>query len=816
MNRQIFRTALRSISAALLLGLLLGLFPAGSAQAERWTTTPTAWWWFKGTTLSQLQDKVAQGYRITDLEIDDTSPFRVSATLVKNSGDHAKSWWWYYGVSIDVIVDKVNQHKARIIDLETYVVNGSRKYAVVMVGNTGAEAKGWWWYVNLNSIQAVSDKLNQHGARLIDIDTFVSNGNRYYNVVMIPNSGADASAWWWYVNVSPQVISQKLDEHKARLIDIEGHGDGTFTVIMEKNDSYTWWWYYNISTVNQIKHLTTKHNARVIDIEPYTTAGQQRYAVILLPNGAVPKYDIPVRGKEVPELNAFDDAMVAFMQARDIPGGTLAVMKDGEVVLERGYGWKDQAETTAMPANALLRLASVSKPFTAAVIHKLAAENQLNLSDRAFCLPGSPNNCHLNLTPWPNAAVFDARLRNITIQHLLDHEGGWDRSVSGDPMFKAKEIANDMGVASPPSQTNIVRWVLGKSLDFAPGSTSEYSNFGYLLLGLIAEDVTGQNFTTYLQNEIMNPLGVADSELTLGRTVAALANPREPYYKDSDSGGSVYPPYNVVACPYGCWDLEPMEAHGGLIASARAVVEFLDGYWISGQPRDGNGQSWAFFGSLDGTWTMARQRSDGINIVALFNQRSDPSGLDYAVIKDILDQAADGISTWPSSSSPTPAPKITFNHALGAPGSFFSLRMRGLEANESYRLEIRRSDRQGTLLRTVELNTDPDGAIDAILNTEGVEPGVLIALLLPAVQQAREAANVVVEAELVRDPAGGLNANDDATIAQTENSAEPVAMEEFELLEDAPQRDREEGFDAPLIAVVAPLENQVYLPMLMR
>jgi CubicO group peptidase (beta-lactamase class C family) len=187
----------------------------------------------------------------------------------------------------------------------------------------------------------------------------------------------------------------------------------------------------------------------------------------------------------VPQLKAFDDAMVNFMLARNIKSGTLAVMKDGKVMLERGYGWKNAGQTVAMPPNALLRIASITKPFTATAIHKLASEGKLSLSDRMFCLTGSPQPCHLLIQPWPAPIVFDLRLRDITIQHLLDHKGGWDSSASGDYMFMACGIADAMNIASPPSQHNLIRWVLGRPLNHTPGTTYVYSNFGYMLLGRI-------------------------------------------------------------------------------------------------------------------------------------------------------------------------------------------------------------------------------------------------------------------------------------------------------------------------------------------
>jgi CubicO group peptidase (beta-lactamase class C family) len=796
------RHATRRLSLALLLLSLMSILPA-AARAERSTTTPTGWWWFQGATLDNVADKISQGYRLTDLEIEGVSPFRVSAVLVKNSGAHAKGWWWYYGVSPQFISDKISEHQARIIDMETYVEGGVRKYAVVMVANSGAAAKGWWWYYGLDSAAAISAKLDEKGARLIDIDTFVSGGQRYYNVVMLKNSGADAKGWWWYYNVTPEFIGQKLNENGARLTDIERHDNGTFTVIMEQSQGEYWWWYYGLQTVDQIKHLTTLNNARLIDIEPYfPSPGDKRYAVIMLQNGPPPQYDIPVRGAAVPSLKAFDDTMVDFMRDRDIPGGTLVVMKDSKVVLERGYGWKDERETVAMPPSALLRLASVTKPFTQAILRRLEAQGALNLDDRVFCLPGSPANCQLDIDPWPNAGLFDARLRTITIQHLMDHEGGWDRDVSGDPMFKAATIASAMGVASPPSKENIARWVLGKPLDFTPGTKDAYSNFGYMLLGLIIEQQSGQDYTAYLRDQIMNPLGVPDSEIGLGRTLSALANPREPFYHAAGTGASVYPPHAQVAKPYGAWHLEAMEAHGGLIASARAVAEFLDSYWISGVPRAGNGQSWAFFGSLDGTWTLARQRADGVNIVALFNQRSDPSGLKYDLIMEQLDRAADSIASWPGDVAPILLPQAALNFADGAPGSFFTMRASGLESNEEYRLELRAARPDGALLGTANLGSDADGGAAVRIDTRGLAPGVYYGLLLPAVQSAREAASVA----------------DAPLLDQRADEGEPLLTASFELSADGVLRPAEEGVEGPTLTPTpaAPAESSIFLPLLQR
>ena len=61
----------------------------------------------------------------------------------------------------------------------------------------------------------------------------------------------------------------------------------------------------------------------------------------------------------------------------------------------------------------------------------------------------------------------------------------------------------------------------------------------------------------------------------------------------------------------------------------------------------GDAATFKFFGSLPGTWAFAAQRSDGVTIAALFNQRTDPSGLSYDPIEDMLNAAAKGVKQWP-------------------------------------------------------------------------------------------------------------------------------------------------------------------------
>lgn len=347
---------------------------------------------------------------------------------------------------------------------------------------------------------------------------------------------------------------------------------------------------------------------------------------------------LPVAGAFVPQLELFDSAMVAFMTARHIGAGTLTISRYGEMLYSRAYGWRDSARTQPLSPNAMMRLASNSKPVTAAAIRRLVSDNLLTLDTKAFPF--------LGLTPA--GAVADSRIDDVTVQQLLDHTGGWNRTIAGDIMFKSRDISRALGISTPPTKAQIAEWAMTQPLQHAPGTTAAYSNFGYLVLGLIVEKVSGQRYVEFVRQNIFTT--TAASEVIEGRSRALDRDPREPFYSDPYTGCSVF---NVDVCvqvpwPNGGWYLEAFDSCGGLVASGPALASFLESYWINGSLRVlGSAGSFTFYGSLDGTFTMARQRGDAANIVALFNQRTDPSGLAYEDIRGVVDAVSLQIR-WPS------------------------------------------------------------------------------------------------------------------------------------------------------------------------
>ena len=367
---------------------------------------------------------------------------------------------------------------------------------------------------------------------------------------------------------------------------------------------------------------------------------------------------LPVGGKEIPELAAFDTAMQDFMAAREVKAGVLVIMKDNTVIYERSFGWKDREATIPLDPTALMRIASVSKPFTMAAIEQLIANGVMNRNDYAFCL-GRNSGCWLTLEPF---GTPDGQLQDITIDHLLKHEGGWNRDVSGDPPFKTRMIADALGVPSPAQPADVTRYMMGQPLDFTPGTNSVYSNFGYMVLGLIIEAASGKSYEAYIQDNLLPTLGIARSEVQLGRSLPEQRNPREPWYDSPFTTESVFPPYNTVSWTDGGWYLEGMAAHGGLITTGRSLVKFAAVRNGQGKLYNG-GESWTWFGSLDGTFSMLRWRPDNVLIGVIFNRRDGQPTFDD--IEPLMNNTADSITNWPTQS--VDPPPVVFKSYLFLP-----------------------------------------------------------------------------------------------------------------------------------------------------
>ncbi len=387
-----------------------------------------------------------------------------------------------------------------------------------------------------------------------------------------------------------------------------------------------------------------------------------RLAVLLLlvlAAASVTRAQLPVSGRPVPALSGFDDAMRDYMDANDITAGVLGVMAEGRVVYLRGFGFAYDG-SSPLPENSLWRLASCSKPVTAAAVRRLIASGVGWDETRDAFDVGQAGGGLLDLDPFPS--LGDNRLDDVTVDHLLTHRGGWDRRVSDDHTYREREIADDMGVGSPPGRTRTLRWILGQPLDFAPGSRAAYSNIGMLTLGLVVEQESGQSLVNYVRQNVLTPaMWVPSTEVLAGRTFRAAQSPREPFYESTATVESVFDSHpGDVPRAYGGWDHEARIGQGGYVASAAAMLEFLDRYHIGassadiGQPvgaafpRQAGTHNGAF--SNGGLNSYMTQRADSVSVFVVFNLDGD-THLATDFYTSELEPLVDAVGTWPEATS---------------------------------------------------------------------------------------------------------------------------------------------------------------------
>jgi N-acyl-D-amino-acid deacylase len=368
-----------------------------------------------------------------------------------------------------------------------------------------------------------------------------------------------------------------------------------------------------------------------------------------------PEPKLSVTGEAVSELESFDALMSEFMHQHKVPGAALAVTKDGRLVYARGFGYADVDKKEPVEPASLFRIASVTKSFTAASVLQLVEHGKLKMDDKIFDL--------LKLEPLlEDKAKFDPRWKEITVEQVLHHKGGWDGDKSGDPMFMPIKIAKAFKAEPPANQEQIIRYMMGKPLDHDPGKTEAYSNFGYCILGRVIERVSGEKYDEYVTKHILKELGITG--MRMGHTLESKRAKGEVRYYDPREAQAVLGPHygKKVPAPYGAWNLEAMDSHGGWIASAVDVARFasalddpkrfpaLGGERIKKWFR----QVYIHMGGLDGTSTLlVRSEIEGVTWAVLFNSRFGSAQKKKA--KDLADliepelvKTARAVKKWPA------------------------------------------------------------------------------------------------------------------------------------------------------------------------
>jgi D-alanyl-D-alanine carboxypeptidase len=185
-----------------------------------------------------------------------------------------------------------------------------------------------------------------------------------------------------------------------------------------------------------------------------------------------------------------------------LTGVVLLIDRDGEVLFNRAAGLADSEAQTPLSPTDRFRIYSITKAFTAVLVLQLVDEGVLALDD--------------TVTDWLDdpAVARIPDVDQITLRQLLTHTSGvYDYFAEDSPFWQDAYLGEEADWSRVWTPEELLTYVDGANhaSDFAPGAGVHYSNTGYILLGLIVEEATGQAFADRLHQQILDPLGLSNT-----------------------------------------------------------------------------------------------------------------------------------------------------------------------------------------------------------------------------------------------------------------------------------------------------------------
>ena len=210
---------------------------------------------------------------------------------------------------------------------------------------------------------------------------------------------------------------------------------------------------------------------------------------------------------EKADLEAFFDGLVPIqMERSDVAGATILVMKDGQEILKKGYGYSDVTKKTPVdPDTTMFRLASISKLFTWVSVMQLSEQGKLDID--------------ADVNNYLDFKIAPAFGKPITLRNLMTHTGGFE------------EVVHDILFVDPKKATSLRDFLINNQPRrmYPPGEIPAYSNYGVGLAGYIVQRISLEPFEQYVSEHIFQPLGMKHSSFNQPMTAELAPNVSDGY-----------------------------------------------------------------------------------------------------------------------------------------------------------------------------------------------------------------------------------------------------------------------------------------------
>jgi CubicO group peptidase (beta-lactamase class C family) len=212
------------------------------------------------------------------------------------------------------------------------------------------------------------------------------------------------------------------------------------------------------------------------------------------------------------DLEAFFDGIIPLQLERsDIAGATVLVMKDGQTLLKKGYGFSDFAKKKSVdPDTTIFRLASISKLFTWVSVMQLAEQGKLDID--------------ADVNGYLDFQIAPAFGKPITLRNLMTHTGGFEEEIR-DILINDPKLATPLRDFMIQNQPRRI---------YPPAVIPAYSNYGVGLAGYIVQRVSGEPFEQYVAEHIFQPLGMTHSSFHQPLEQSLSSLPSDGYKDNTD------------------------------------------------------------------------------------------------------------------------------------------------------------------------------------------------------------------------------------------------------------------------------------------
>lgn len=593
-------------------------------------TKGIGWLSFRDLTSDDFHEKYIQHkeeYIMIDMDAYETSSgIRFSMVWEKNTSN--REWAEFRNMTTDEYHAKWEDFKTRgfrPVDIEAYRVGSIVRYAGIWIKNT--EGFGWSSKRNLTKAEYEAYITEQRGLgrKMIDLEMYPTNSGIQYAAVWVSNN--DNTDW-------KEVHGKNRTDYQAQLDDLTGKGylvtnfdsytDGgtqRYAFICEKRSGFG----FQVRTdrtqleyANMWREYSDK-GYRLIDFECYSTPNGQRYGGIWLENNKY--FDYSKRGQ-------LDELITKYKNDNNLPGISVAIVRDGEMIYRRGFGFADKEAGKVAHGGTIYLSASVSKLFSGTMAVKFQDEGKLR--DGTIISLNLNNKLSTYLT---NVKKSDGSLVTIpskhtqTVAQLYAHLGCLKHYDGPTPSTQQYAKAID-------ALTQI--WNADLLSGCTIGTNRNYSTHAHTYLAAVLEKVTSRTSAQLVKSELADPYGLGTLRVQFTTSTIPSNYERAKPYND-----------NNTPTTYGnnSWKV----FGGGIETSAVDLAWFgwkvLDGQIVKPAARDNvlwtrvksgetNGIAWELrdiggrrVAEHNGSWTGARAelrvyRDNGL-VIAIMSNRTN-------------------------------------------------------------------------------------------------------------------------------------------------------------------------------------------------